>query len=162
MTVYSNTFKETMVRRMTGPNAQSATSLASEFGIPQTTLSRWLRRYGTVDAGSKPMNAKKRPNNWRAEKKLEMLQEYDGLTDEEARGRFLREKGLHSVDIERWREEILAALKQKPKRTDPRDRHIKELEKELDRKEKALAETAALLTLKKNAQRIWGDDEDET
>lgn len=161
MTVYNERFKETMVRRMSGPNPESATALAAEIGVPQSTLSRWLRRYGTVGTGSTPMNAKKRPNSWPAEKKLEALQEYDAVTEEEARGRFLRENGLHTADIERWRQEIVEALKRKPNRTDPRDQRIKELEKELGRKDKALAETAALLALKKKAHQIWGDDEDE-
>ena len=49
------------------------------------------------------------------------------------------------------------ALRQGSKRhRDPRDKRIKELERELARKEKALAETAALLTLKKKAHLIWG------
>lgn len=161
MTGYNDTFKEAMVRKMTGSHARSASSLARETGVPQATLSRWLLRYGTVETGSKPMTAKKRPNNWPGEKKLEILQQYDGLTDEEAQGRFLRELGLHSADVERWRREIVEALKQKTNRADPRDRQIKELEKELTRKDKALAETAALLALKKNALRIWGDSEDE-
>lgn len=161
MTEYNDTFKEAMVRKMTGARARSASSLARETGIPQATLSRWLLRYGTVEAGSTPMSAKKRPNKWPGEKKLEALQEYDALADEEARGRFLRENGLHSADIERWREEIVEALKQKPNRADPRDRRINELEKELGRKDKALAETAALLALKKTAHQIWGADEDE-
>ena len=160
MKAYSNTFKETMVQKMTGPNARSATSLAAEAGVPQTTLSRWLLQYGTINTGSSTMKTKQ-SHNWQAEKKLKALQEYDVLTDEESRGRFLRERGLYSADIERWRREILEALKKKPNRADPRDKQIKQLEKELNRKEKALAETAALLALKKNALRIWGDDEDE-
>jgi transposase len=161
MKAYSNTFKETMVQKMTGPHARSATSLATEIGVPQTTLSRWLLQYGTVDTGSSTMKAKKQPNSWPAEKKLETLQEYDALVDEESQGRFLRERGLYNADIERWRREILEALKKKPNRADPRDKQIKQLEKELNRKEKALAETAALLALKKNALQIWGDSEDE-
>ena len=161
MTVYSDTFKEAMVRKMSAANAQSASSLAAETGVPQTTLSRWLVQYGSVDSGSTAMNAKKRANNWPGEKKLEALREYEALTDEQARGQFLREKGLHTADIDRWRQEIVEALQQKPKRSDPRDRRIKELEKEVNRKNKALAETAALLALKKNALRIWADDEDE-
>ena len=68
---------------------------------------------------------------------------------------------LYSAEIERWRAEMLAALKSTSNRNDPKDRRIKELERELRRKEKALAETAALLTLKKTAQQIWGDSEDE-
>jgi hypothetical protein len=86
--------------------------------------------------------------------------EYERM-NEEQRGRYLRERGLYSVDIERWREEMLQALSKKPKRGDPKDRRIRQLEGELRRKEKALAETAALLVLKKKAQAIWGDNEDE-
>ena len=52
-------------------------------------------------------------------------------------------------------------MNRKPSRNDAKDRRIRELERELRRKEKALAETAALLTLKKTAQQIWGDSEDE-
>jgi hypothetical protein len=37
---------------------------------------------------------------------------------------------------------------------------MKALERELRRKERALAEAAALLTLSKKARAIWGEDED--
>ena len=107
------------------------------------------------------MSSKKRPQNWSAEEKLAAILEYEKL-DEESRGRYLREKGLYSVDIERWREEVLGALGKKAKKKgDPKDRRIRDLEGDLRRKEKALAETAALLVLKKKAQAIWGDSEDE-
>ena len=102
------------------------------------------------------MSEKKRPENWPAEQKLKTVQEYDALPDEEAQGRLLRKRGLHSGDIERWREEMLQALGRKPNRKDPKNQRIKELESELRRKEKALAETAALLTLKKKPPRSGG------
>lgn len=158
---YTVSFKEAMVRKMSGSNPRSACSLSEETGVPQSTLSRWLRRYATVEEGGAIMSSKKRPESWLPQQKLQMVQQYDGLGDEEARGRFLREHGLYSVDIERWREEMLQALKKKPNKKDPKDRRIKDLEGELRRKEKALAETAALLALKKTAQDIWGDSEDE-
>ena len=107
------------------------------------------------------MSNKKRPQNWPAEQKLKTVQEYDALPDEESRGRLLRERGLYSVDIKRWREEMLQALGRRPNRNDPKNQRIKELESELRRKEKAIAETAALLTLKKKARDIWGDSEDD-
>ena len=107
------------------------------------------------------MSNKKRPESWPAEQKLKTVQEYDALPDEEAEGRFLRERGLYSVDIQRWREEMLQGLGRKPNRKDPRNQRIKELESELRRKDRALAETAALLTLKKKARDIWGDSEDD-
>jgi transposase len=158
---YKASFKEAMVQKMSGPEGVSACSLSVETGVPQSTLSRWLRQYGTVEPGRSTMSNKKRPENWPAEQKLKTVQEYDALADEEAQGRFLRERGLYSVDIERWREEMLQALGRKPSRKDPKNQRIKELESELRRKEKALAETAALLTLKKKAHDIWGDNQDD-
>ena len=108
------------------------------------------------------MSTKKRPQNWPAEEKFQAVLTYESL-DEEERGKYLREHGLYSVDIERWRDEMVAILKKKPKsgKGDPQANRIKKLESELRRKEKALAETAALLVLKKKADAIWGDDEDE-
>ena len=105
----------------------------------------------------------KRPEDWTAEEKLKALLEYDKL-DEQHKGKYLREKGLHSVYLQRWQQEFVEAYASKKKKTrggDPKQTRIKELEKELRRKDKALAETAALLVLKKKAQAIWGDPEDE-
>ncbi len=156
---YTNSFKETMVSKMSGPRARSAGSLSAEMGIPQSTLSRWLRQYGSTAGGT--MSNKRKPGKRSAEEKLQAVHEYDNQLDDESRGRLLRERGLYSTEIERWRAEMLAALKSTSNRNDPKDKRIKELERELRRKEKALAETAALLTLKKTARQIWGDSEDE-
>jgi len=158
---YSNSFKETMVKKMSGKDAKSATALAEEVAVPQSTLSRWLREYGRFGSTEGRMNKKKRPQNWTAEDKLKAVIAYEGKNEDE-RGQYLRSQGLYSVDIDRWREEILEALSKKRKRgKNPKDRRIRDLEGELRRKEKALAETAALLVLKKKAQVIWGDNEDE-
>ena len=158
---YSESFKETMVKKMTGPDARSATALAGEVAIPQSTLSRWLREYGRFGSTGDGMNKKKRPQNWTAEEKLKAVIIYEGKNEDE-RGQYLRSQGLYSVDIERWRSEVIEALGKKPKKgKNPKDRRIRDLEGELRRKEKALAETAALLVLKKKAQVIWGDGEDE-
>jgi hypothetical protein len=91
---------------------------------------------------------------------MEAVIAYKGMNEQE-QGSYLRANGLHSVDLDRWCAEILLALSKKPNKRDPKDRRIRELEGELRRKEKALAETAALLVLKKKAQVIWGDSEDE-
>ena len=157
---YSEDFKNAMVEKLSGPDARTATALAEEVGVPQSTLSRWLREYGRFGSMGEGMGNKKRPQNWTAEEKMEAVIAYDGM-DESERGLYLRGHGLYSVDIERWREEMLQALSKKPKKGDPKDKRIKDLEGELRRKEKALAETAALLVLKKKAQAIWGDDEEE-
>lgn len=41
-------------------------------------------------------------------------------------------------------------------------RRVRELERELRRKDKALAEAAALLVLQKKVQALWGDGDDDT
>jgi len=152
---YSYTVKEAMVAKLTSTNAQSAAALAKEVNIPQSTL----REYGIMGRGGGAMK-QRRPQDWRAEEKLDAILEYEKLGEEE-RGKYLRERGLHSIHIERWKEEIIEGLKSsRLNRKDLRDKKIKELERELRRKDKALAETAALLVLKKKAQDIWGEPGD--
>jgi hypothetical protein len=84
------------------------------------------------------------------------------LSDEE-QGGFLRRQGLHRRDLERWQRQMLAGLSA-PRRNSnsPEARRIRGLERELRRKDKALAEAAALLVLQKKARAIWGDGDDAT
>lgn len=87
-----------------------------------------------------------------------------GLGDDEL-GAFLRREGLHEVQLEQWRHDALQGLstsRGKSRGPTPEKKRIRELEKQLRRKEKALAETAALLVLKKKAAAIWGDEDDST
>lgn len=158
MQYYPEDFKKAMVVKMTAPGAQSATSLAKETGVPQSTLSRWLRSYATVRLEGETMR-QRRPQDRSAEEKLEALLEYE-RSSEEKRGVFLRQKGLHEATLEKWKKEMFEALKIKPfvgGKKDPQRRRIAALERELRRKEAALAETAALLVLKKKADAIWGE-----
>lgn len=156
---YTKGFKEAMVKKLTGVEAKSAGALAVEVGVPQSTLSRWVREYGSLEGRAAEGSVAKRRQQWESEAKLRAVIEYEKL-DEEARGKYLREKGLYSVDIERWRAEMLAAVGKQPKDRNAQGQRIRQLEAELRRKDMALAETAALLVLKKKAQAIWGDPED--
>ena len=159
---YSEQFKSAMVAKIAVSDGISASALSQEVGIPQQTLSRWVKEYAKLGGNGGGRMKSKRPEDWTAEEKLKALLEYDKL-DEEQRGKYLREKGLHSIHLQRWQWEFIEAYASKKKKTrggDPKQKRIKELEKELRRKDKALAETAALLVLKKKAQAIWGDPED--
>ena len=80
---YQNSFKETMVQKMTGPNAKSSTTLAGEVNVPQSTLSRWLRDYGRFGSTGGDMTTKKRPQNWTAEQKMEAVIAYRGMNEQE-------------------------------------------------------------------------------
>lgn len=174
---YSEGFKARMVQKMLQPAAMSACGLSRETGVPQGTLSRWLRKARIVNGMSKQgehptsngESAARRPQDWSADEKLEAVIEASSLTEEEL-GAFLREKGLHGADLVAWRKTVLAASRaalagerrRKSRKQTKEARRIRELEKELDRKEKALAEAAALLVLKKKVQAIWGDEDGST
>lgn len=173
MTEYSEGFKSKMVQRMVGPRGKTATALASEVGIPQPTLSRWLRgAQATVAVMSKvppqvtvasvepPAKAPKRPEDWSAEERLRAVVESSRLGEDEL-GAFLRREGLHEATLRQWRTSALEGLgPQRSGRTE--QKRVQELEKELRRKDKALAEAAALLVLQKKVRAIWGDGDDDT
>jgi transposase-like protein len=155
---YPEGFKKGMVAMMVGPDRRSATSLSKEVGIPQVTLSKWLREYAPGDGQEKA----RRPRDWSAEERLRALNETASLKDAEL-GEYLRRNGLHAVHLEQWQREFIDAVNGNGNRRQKAEekRRVKELERELRRKEKALAETTALLVLKKKAQLIWGDPEED-
>ncbi len=112
---------------------------------------------------NKQTGGAKSPRQWSAAEKLQVVVEATALSDDEL-GEFLRRKGLHASQLEEWHRLATEALSgpKKRARKSPEARRNKELEKELRRKEKALAEVAALLVLKKKVQEIWGDEDDDT
>ena len=163
--MYTEAFKESMVVKMMLPGGPRASQLSKEIGVCQPTLSRWKKAYGKVDLMSKGRE-KRRPQDWSAEERLEALKETSKLGEEEL-GSYLRREGLHSVQLEQWTREFLEGQKAlsagHPKRrvVSQEKKKIKELERDLRRKDKALAEVTALLVLKKKADLIWGVVEDE-
>jgi len=146
-----------MLRRLIGPDAVSANTLAEEVGVGQTVLSRWLRESRTVE----PMTSSKK-KQWTGAEKLRVVIDARGLSETDL-GALLRREGLHETDLTAWQAAAEAALIALLLRRRHRDqRRIHELEREVRRKDAALAETAALLVLKKKVQEIWGDEDDAT
>jgi transposase-like protein len=167
---YSEAFRRRMVARMCGPNPESACSLARETGVCQQSLSRWLRLAGTVSGMATPSD-QERPRDHTSKRtaaeKRRLVTEADGLNAHEL-GEFLRRNGLHAADIQVWREILDAALEgpaesaQTKRQRREEAKKITALKRELRRKEKALAEAAALLVLQKKVQEIWGEEDDDT
>lgn len=161
-----------MIQKMVGPGRISASSLSRLEGIPQPTLSKWLRGAGTLEPMKNNKNTKKQsdrklaPNKLTPDQRLDVILEISQLPEDQI-GAYLRERGLYESQVNQWRQSAKEALssssvkKQRSKKSQDA-RKIKQLEKELRRKDKALAETAALLVLKKKAQAIWGDGDDDT
>ena len=169
---YSNGFKARMVRRMTGRDRISANMLSEEVGVHQSTLSRWLRHAGeeknVKGNGHVPQKDSMRPDDLPPREKLQLVMEAAKLSEEEL-GVFLRRHGLHEAQLEQWRgkvdEAALGALEKPKKRRpgkSPESKKIHELEREVMRKDKALAEVTALLALKKKLDALLGDEDDDT
>jgi len=157
MLAYSAAFKQRMLRRLIGPSAMSANALAQEVGVSQVTLSQWLRVSRNIDG----MGAS-RKKKWTGAEKLRVVTAARGLSETEL-GALLRHEGIHATDLAAWAAVAEAALSEGPRSGLSADaRRIHELERELRRKDAALAETAALLVLKKKVQAIWGDGDDST
>ena len=154
-----------MIQKMLSPGGPSAYVLAAESNVAQTTLSRWRHDALTMgDMGAKKRRTGKR-KQWSIEERLRLVHEASQLSDEEL-GAFLRREGVQGSQLEQWREVLHEAFgKQTPearRRAREDSERIRTLERELNRKDKALAESAALLWLKKKTEEIWGDEDDDT
>jgi transposase-like protein len=176
---YSEAFKSKMVQRMMMPGGPSANALSHEVGVNQPTLSRWLRAATTLPpvkkkrlkpaqvtrtAAPSTSSEAKRPEDRSPEDKFRIVLEGSSLS-ESALGEYLRRHGIHEADLAGWREAMVSSLGsgiQAPPAKPGEARRVRELEKELRRKDKALAETAALLVLQKKVRAIWGDGDDDT
>ncbi len=143
MARYSNEFKERAVARLLPPESAEVSRVSQEIGVSGATLERW-----------------------RADARLEAVIATTAM-DEAQRSAWCREKGVFPSDLAQWRESAMAALAQPEEarataqETRADRRRIKELEKDLRRKEKALAETTALLVLRKKLQAIFQESGDE-
>jgi transposase len=164
---YSEAFKAKMVQKMLG--GRSANSVAQEAG--STSLpsrngceTRTLRAVPKRKSEQEPRkSAERRPEDWSAEEKLLAVEQARALAGTELAD-FLRRQGLHEEQLRQWEQSALESLRgaRRAKASTAESKRIKELERELRRKEKALAETAALLALRKKADALWGDEDAST
>lgn len=165
---YSEKFKKRMIDRLVGPNRVSANALSKEVGVCQTTLSYWLRNAGNVPAvtDEKTKPSARRPEDWTPKEKLEAVLEAEGMAETEL-GLWLRRKGLKEQHLREWRatlaqraQAVFAPPEVRPNAQSRK--RVKELERELKRKDKALAETAALLVLQGKMEALWAAEDDAT
>ena len=151
---FSLAFKQKMVHRLTGNNAVSALQLARETGVRQQNLSRWLH-----EARSLPIMVDKATSvlrEWTVQQKARVLADAAKLDGQELPA-YLEREGVKLADYEQWR----IALDEGGRASTSINKRIRQLERELARKEKALAEAAALLVLKKKVETLYGEDEDD-
>ena len=125
------------------------------------TASKWIRDRARVS----DMVVQKSSSKWSAEEKLKAIAETISLSEQDL-GIYLRTNGIHSIQMNEWRSDVLKGLApvkpEKPSfKKDERDEKIKALEKEIRRKDKALSEASALLILQKKIGMIWGTNDEE-
>jgi hypothetical protein len=160
-----------MIEKMAGPQPMTALSLAAETGVCQPTLSRWLREATTLrkkmakreDREDQMLVSTNAPQRT-AEEKFSLILEAAQVPDAQL-GEWLRRKGVHEAELGEWRETAMSGFRTKAQQRTEKavdTKHIRQLERELARKDKALAEAAALLVLQKKVQAIWGDADDDT
>jgi transposase-like protein len=154
---YGQTFKDRAVARLLPPESAAVEVVSREVGIGADTLERWRE-----DAQSRPA----RGRGWTAGARLEAVVTTASM-NEAGQSAWCREHGVYPAELQKWRASCTAALAEpeearaSPQATRQDRKRIKELERDLLRKDRALAETAALLVLSKKVQAIFNKGEDE-
>lgn len=131
--------------------------VSREIGVGVDTLERWR---------SESLSRPARERAWIAAARLEAVIATAAM-DEAAKSAWCREHGVYPQQLQQWRSSATQALAEpeearaSPQQTKHDRRRIKELEREVRRKDKALAETAALLVLSKKVAAIFSKDKGE-
>ena len=162
---YSEERKQAILSKLQPPLSLSVAEVSRTEGIGLQTLYNWRTK---AREQGQPMPERTRiPDNWTNETKLATVIETAALSESEL-SEYCRSRGLYIEQIKAWRTDALkdfSSSKQqslKDKRQQQADRkHIKQLERELNRKDKALSETAALLVLRKKLDAFWQEHEDD-
>ena len=162
---YSNELREAVLRRLLPPQNESVSKVAAEEGISEQTLRNWLNKAKEEGTSADDFDAP--ADKWSTQDKFMIVVETARMNETDL-AEYARKKGLYVDQIKSWRDACMNANGGVAKEAARLNREFKaserenrKLEKELARKEKALAETAALLVLQKKADAIWGDPEGE-
>jgi transposase-like protein len=146
---YSNSVKESVLRRILPPNNEKVRSVSHELGIPSSTITTWL--YKARKNNSIPIN-KSVDKRYSLKDKYQILMKISSLNDKET-GIYLRELGLHFQHLNVWNQELKDYMENKKPQEDESTsklkKKIKSLEKEIQIKDKTLADMVTLIALKK-------------
>ena len=159
---YSVEFKDQALAKVYSRGHRSIQEIADELNLSIHTLKTWMSNATSTDNPRTPPNQAKRPQDWRPEERLTALQESHGLS-EEALNAWCRERGLFAHQLAQWKTDFCTAAASRSGREESQAlRTLKaekqRLERELNRKNKALAEAAALLILQKKVGALLGDE----
>jgi transposase-like protein len=148
------------VARLLPPESSAVEVVSREVGVSVATLERWRADALANGASDRRAGGGQR---WTPAARLEAVIATAAM-DEAARSAWCREHGLYRAELDGWKQDAVAGLGE-PRAASAAEaredrRRVKELERELHRKDKALAETAALLVLRKKLAAVFHQDED--
>ena len=165
MSRYSPERKEAVLNKLLPPLNMTVAEVSQQEGIAFQTLYNWIKQ---IRSEGKPVPGKtKTSEQWSSESKLAVVIETAILSEAEL-SQYCREKGLYPEQVKAWKQDCLDGVSKAPakKKEDVKQakkdkKRVRQLEKELNRKDKALAEAAALLVLRKKLSAFYEDGEED-
>ncbi len=171
VTKYTDAIKASVLSKALAPNTPGVIELAKEFNIPKATIYTWV--FNMKNKNNKKERVQQRPKDQSPASKLQAVIDTLGKTEQE-QSAYCRTQGIYYNHIDSWKQQILESLgaatstsdkgsnaKENKAATQRIQDEMKQLKSDLNRKDKALAELTALLVLKKKADLLWGDSEDD-
>ncbi len=143
---------------------QNLEDIAKDLGVGYSTLQKWIRlaKNNKLEKPEDIMLKERRPQDWNKAQRFDAILHCHSL-DEKEISIYCRESGIYPHHINQWKTEFLSDIQSTSTQFMSEHKKLKQenkrLQKQLNRKDKALSETAALLVLSKKCQAIWGEEE---
>ena len=157
---HTEAFIEQALVKAFSRGTRTITAVAAELNLSHHTLRSWMKKK-SVSTSAISKTTEKRPQDWTAEEQLLALQETHGMADEDVQA-WCRARGLFAHHLTSWRVAFCAGAKEPaPSARELRSLRdeLAKLKREMGRKDKALAEAAALLVLQKKFRALWEDED---
>jgi len=151
---YNESFRQQALEKVFGRGSNTVRSVAEDLNMSSGTLKNWMKTEKNRSQSKAGLRSK-RPKDWSLAERLEILKDSHTL-DDEALNALCREKGVFRHHLGQWQASFVSggAVANRAELRELKDTN-KALTRELNRKEKALAEAAALLVLQKKYRALW-------
>lgn len=155
---YTEAFIEQALIKVYSRGERTIQSVAEELNVNCHTVKNWMKRK-RADTVGLLVAKERRPQDWTTEQQLMALHETHNMTGE-ALQRWCRENGLFMHHLSSWKTAFCEGTKVASGMRETRvlKDENEQLKRELIRKERALAEAAALLILQKKFRALWEDE----
>lgn len=168
---FTQSFKiQAVEKALSRTNDVNLSDIADALGVGYSTLTKWITQSRNQEfepvSDSRTMTTEKRPQDWSLDEKLNLIMKCASLDKEQVNAQ-CRERGIYPHHLQQWQQNFISDTMTNNNTTKASEmkslkKENKDLKRELRRKEKALAEAAALLILQKKVNAMWGNDEGDS